>query len=76
MTPKNFETWLIEAIDLKCTEEQEHGPAEVRRVTTYEEAGVLTNDRGLVVRCNDGAEFQVTLVLSRRGRNDEDEDGE
>ena len=78
MTPKNFEIWLHDAIQLARAEEEEerHGAAEVRRVATYQETGVLTNDRGLVVTFDDGSEIQVTLVLSRRGRNDEDEDGE
>jgi hypothetical protein len=38
---------------------------EVRMVMTYEEAGMLTNDTGLVVRTNDGSEFQITVVKSR-----------
>jgi hypothetical protein len=38
---------------------------EVRLVMTYEEAGMLTNDTGLVVRTTDGSEFQITVVKSR-----------
>ena len=34
-------------------------------VMTFEEKGVLTNDRGLVIKMQDGKEFQVTLVRSR-----------
>ena len=37
----------------------------VARVTTYEEAGVFTNDAGLVVRMTDGKEFQITIKRSR-----------
>jgi hypothetical protein len=32
---------------------------------TFEEAGVLTHNEGLVLRLNDGTEFQVTVVQSR-----------
>jgi len=39
--------------------------AEVDRVSTFEEAGVLTRDAGLVVTATDGTEFQVTIVHSR-----------
>jgi len=39
--------------------------AEVDRVSTFEEAGVLTTDAGLVVTATDGAEFQVTIIQSR-----------
>lgn len=38
------------------------GLPEVRRVSTFEEAGVLTRDDGLVVRMEDGQRFQVTVV--------------
>jgi hypothetical protein len=35
------------------------------RVTTFENAGVMTLNRGLVVRAPDGGEFQVSIVRSR-----------
>ncbi|HOD84367.1 MAG: hypothetical protein BWX88_03447 [Planctomycetes bacterium ADurb.Bin126] len=38
---------------------------DVRRVTTFEEAGILTYNRGLIVRTEDGSEFQITIVRSR-----------
>lgn len=34
-------------------------------VRSYEDAGVLTTDRGLVVRLSNGQEFQITIVRSR-----------
>ena len=37
----------------------------LRRVRTYEEDGVLTNNAGLVITTADGAEFQLSLVRSR-----------
>jgi hypothetical protein len=37
----------------------------VRDVLTYEEAGMLTRNNGLVVRISDGSEFQITIVKSR-----------
>ena len=37
----------------------------IREVVTYEDAGVLTSNAGLVVHMNDGAEFQITIVRSR-----------
>ena len=38
--------------------------ADVKRVRTFEEEGVLTYDAGLVITTADG-EFQVTIVRSR-----------
>jgi hypothetical protein len=40
------------------------GLADVKRVRTYEEEGVLTHDAGLVITTTDG-EFQLTIVRSR-----------
>ena len=38
---------------------------DVRSVMTYDEAGMLTRNNGLVVRTSDGSEFQITIVQSR-----------
>ena len=35
------------------------------RVETFEEAGVMTYNKGLVVTLPDGSEFQLTIVRSR-----------
>ena len=37
----------------------------LRRVRTYKEDGVLTNNAGLVITTADGAEFQLSIVRSR-----------
>jgi len=37
----------------------------VSSIRSYDEAGVLTTDDGLVIRDNAGNEFQVTVVQSR-----------
>ncbi len=34
-------------------------------VRTYEEAGLLSYDKGLVVTLPDGREYQITIVQSR-----------
>ncbi len=41
---------------------------EVRDAIPYDELGVLTNNAGLVVRMDDGSEFQITVVRSRGPR--------
>ena len=37
----------------------------LRRVRTYQEDGVLSQNAGLVVTTADGSEFQLTIVRSR-----------
>lgn len=38
----------------------------VRSVSTFDAAGLLTRDKGLVLRLANGQEFQVTVVESTR----------
>ena len=38
---------------------------EVDSVRSFESAGVMTSDAGLVVRLADGSEFQITIVQSK-----------
>ena len=40
-------------------------PYYIASVRTFEEAGVLSEDRGLVVTMADGSEFRITIVRSR-----------
>lgn len=34
-------------------------------VSTYDDAGILTYDKGLVIQLPDGSEYQLTIVRSR-----------
>jgi len=36
----------------------------IRRICSYDDAGVLTTDKGLVIECDDETEFQVSIVRS------------
>lgn len=38
---------------------------EVSNIETYAEAGILTRDSGLVLRMEDGSEFQITIKQSK-----------
>ena len=63
MNEIDFETMLYELLH-ELLQDGEAAP-EIRRVQTFEEAGVLTNNRGLVVRTEDGREFQVSIIQNR-----------
>lgn len=60
MDEEEFETFLSDAISDYA---EENGPVRTR-IRTFGDDGVLTNNKGLVVRVGD-AEFQVTIVRSR-----------
>ncbi len=36
----------------------------IEGVASFRDAGVMTRDRGVVLRCADGSEFQITIVRS------------
>jgi len=59
MNEIEMETMLYEML-----QDEEIVP-EVASVRTFQEAGVLTGNRGVVVRCKDDSSFQVTVVQSR-----------
>ena len=59
MNESEMETMLYEML-----QDEEIVP-EVASVRTFQEAGVLTGNRGVVVRCKDDSSFQVTVVQSR-----------
>lgn len=55
----------IESMILDIQFETDHPTAsEIARSTSFEGAGILTNNRGAVLRMKDGSEFQITIVQS------------
>jgi hypothetical protein len=57
MTETEFRQMLTHAVY-----EGTEGSADV---SSFQDAGVMTYNEGLVVRMDDGTEFQVTVVASR-----------
>jgi len=77
-TPERFAEALRDCLDLavnspadladalsELISPENEGNACITEVRTYAEAGVLTSDAGLVIRFDDGREFQITIVRSR-----------
>jgi hypothetical protein len=56
---------LVEQIVNSISEPEHYAVEGVSRVRTFEAAGVMTADEGLVVSMDDGSEFQVTIKQSR-----------
>lgn len=65
MDEEEFESFLAEAIQDAANDSSNYIPHDVPlEVGTFEDRGVLTMNRGLVVRVG-RQEFQVTIVRSR-----------
>lgn len=60
-----FETALVSIltsdVDLQDLADADGEAPEVNVAETYEEAGVLTRDRGLVLQMSDGAQVRLTI---------------
>jgi len=63
---------LDELIDAHLEDDENDPVAELavctegfRSVRTFADAHLLTSDKGLVVECDDGTEYQITIVRSR-----------
>ena len=65
MTEKGFEACLRAVLDGELELNEAFDPDGIQGVATFEDAGILTRNRGLVVTMDDGTEYQVTVVRSR-----------
>jgi hypothetical protein len=57
--------------DLQWMDDLEH-PAwtsGVQQISTFEDEMILTTDKGVVIHMEDGSEFQITIVQSKRARD-------
>lgn len=77
MNERQFQDWLAEAC-MDYSEEADNDEATVKRVASYDDVGMLTKNKGLVVKMKDGAEFQVCIVQSASGseKNEDDQEAE
>lgn len=64
MNTKELETYLLDTF----IEDDE-----VKSARSFSDMGVLTYNNGLVVRFDNGDEFQITIVQSKYGTDSEEE---
>ncbi|MEQ8719659.1 MAG: hypothetical protein RLO52_30205 [Sandaracinaceae bacterium] len=64
LTERDFEALLTEAIERFAEHSEEPVMKAAVEVTTFAAAGLLTDNRGLVIEIGD-AEFQVSIIRSR-----------
>ena len=64
-TPFDVQNMIDVSLDESLMEELSAAEAGFSYTCSFTAAGVLTTDAGLVIRMQDGSEFQVTIVQSR-----------
>jgi hypothetical protein len=62
MDEYTMEILLQESLELADALE---GDQKIKRMRPFYEANLLTNNRGIVLTLQDGAEFQITIVQSK-----------
>jgi hypothetical protein len=55
-------------LDLLTEAIEDSDDIETRRIETFQENGLLTRDKGLVLKMRDGSEYQITVKQSRGPR--------
>jgi hypothetical protein len=82
MNERKMERTLLELFEDIASDEElqaslDHPALANAQVKTFEDAGLLTRDRGIVLSLEEGSEFQITIVQSARSEDeDSDEDEE
>jgi hypothetical protein len=69
MNEQTFVEYLDEAL-LWASEED----GMIIGTSTFADVGMMTKNKGLVVRLKDGTEFQVSVVMSNRGKGGDELD--
>ena len=59
-TEQQMQDYLKEVLIWSSQEDNE-----IKTIDTFEEMGVMTNNKGLLVRMQDGSRFQLVVVKSR-----------
>ena len=60
-----FASNLFDLLAWHICDELNYGSSPIRNVQSYQNAGLLTNNDGLLVTLEDGSEYQITIVRSR-----------
>lgn len=80
MTERRVEAFLLDLLEMFDPDDADsydlhaRGFPGVRRTETFAETSMLTSNHGLVIAFEDGSEYQLTIVESRRSRLAADED--
>ena len=65
MTEREIEATL-NALQYESGEDGEPILEQLESASSFEDAGIMTHNHGVVFRMRDGSEFQITIVRSRR----------
>ena len=64
---EKFEEWMMDEVfpGYEETLETTNETTPIKNIDTFKNAGVMTDNKGLVIKFNSGKEFQLTIVQSK-----------
>lgn len=66
MNEQQFQEELKDTLEMLDTfAEIDEETITIDKISTFEEAGILTTNTGIVVKLSDNTEFQITIVRSK-----------
>jgi len=71
MNAHDIESLIADALNLAAADGQDiyfdvpDGIEQLNAIQTFAQAGVLTNNPGLMLHLDDGSEFEITIVQSK-----------
>ena len=69
MTEREIEA-ILNALQYESGEDGEPVLEQLDSASSFEDAGIMTRNRGVVWRMADGSEFQITIVQSAMGHRE------
>ena len=64
MTEREIEA-ILNALQYESGEDDEPIVEQLESASSFEDAGIMTTNRGVVWRMADGSEFQITIIRSK-----------
>lgn len=74
MNETGMEACLVELLDTLAYPNEDFLELENNCCGTFSERGILTHNKGIVLKLKDGSEFQITIVQSVSSDNSEEDD--
>jgi len=64
MNELEMQELLTDALNFNDEENENN---QIKSIKSFQDAIILTSNKGLIIKMNDGSEFQITIIQSRKG---------
>ena len=64
MNELEMQELLTDALNFNDEENENN---QIKSIKSFQDAIILTSNKGLIIKMNDGSVFQITIIQSRKG---------